>query len=388
MKRWNKVLLAAVFLAALFFSITYLLIIFKGKSIIIRELGNLTHKKVTIGSLNINPPLKLEIRNLRIEGLAKADYICLTPSVLGFILGKIAFNDITLIKPELTYEKLPPASTQAVVPAPSARPGFDLSKFIVKRITIKDAKLDFVDRVVRSEGLKLTVKNINFNLNNVYQFPSSLISKFELKGVIPWQEGQEEGKVFFSGWLNPIKKDIKASLKITDIDGVYLYPYYSSWIDIEKARVGKAKLNFTSNIQGLDNNLTAQCHLELTDIVRKPRPADEAEGRAERIASTVLDIFRVLNQGKIVVDFTIRTRMDRPEFGFGNIKMAVEDKVSKARKSQGIKPQDILDFPGKFLQGMFKGATDISRAFFDGTVAVGKELQKTAQATFRREPNP
>jgi hypothetical protein len=177
-------------------------------------------------------------------------------------------------------------------------------------------------------------------------------------------------------------------LKITDIDGVYLYPYYSSWVDLGKARVDKAKLNFTSNIEGLDNNLTAQCHLELTDIVRKPRSSDEAEGKVERIASAVLEIFRALNQGKIVLDFTVRTKMDRPEFGFGNIKMAVEDKVSKARRSESIKAQDVLALPGDFLQRMYKGAADIWKAFSDGAVAVGQELQKTAEATFRKETKP
>ncbi len=388
MKTWNKILLAAVFLIVFFFSAAYLFLIFKGKAIIIRELASLTHKKVTVSSLNVAPPLKLEIKDLRIEGLAKADYISLTPSILGCMFGKIALNDITLIKPEFTYEKTLPTSAGALSSASSLKPGPKLSNFIVKRIVIKDGSLNFIDWVVSSEGLKLTAKSINFTLNNTYQFPHSVVTRFELKGDIPWQEGQEEGKISFVGWLNLIKKDIKATLKITDIDGVYLYPYYSSWVDLGKARVEKAKLNFTSNIEGLNNNLTAQCHLELTDIVRKPRSSEESEGKAERIASVVLEIFRALNQGKIVLDFTVRTKIDRPEFGFGNIKMAVEDKVSKARRSESIKAQDVLAFPGNFLQRMFKGAADIWKAFFDGAVAVGQELQKTAEAAFRKEPKP
>jgi len=382
MKKWNKILLAMVFLVVLLFSATYLFLIFKGRSILMRELANFTHKKVTIGSLSISPPLKIEIKNLNIEGLAKADYISVTPSILGCLFGKIAFNDITFIKPEITYEKLSPAASGALSSKPAAKPGIKLNKLIIKRILIKEGRLDFIDRAVSSEGLKLTVRDISFILNNTYQFPNSILARFELKGIIPWQE---EGKIYFVGWLNPVKKDIKASLKITDIDGVYLYPYYSSWFDIDKARIEKAKLNFTSNIEGLDNNLTAQCHLELTDIVRKPRSPEESEDKVGRVLSAALDIFRALNQGKIVLDFTIRTKMDRPEFGFGNIKMAVEDKVSKARKAEFLKAQNILAFPGQFFQGMLRGVTDISKALFDGTAAVGKELQKTTEATFRRE---
>jgi len=352
------------------------------------SLSELTQKKVTVGSFNLAPPFKLEIKNLDIEGLAKADYISVAPSVIGFILGRTALNEVIALKPELTYERFPPKPDQAIGAssgsAQAKKTPSVVKNLIIKRVIIKNGRLNFVDRTIGSEGIKITFKDIDFTLNNAYLFPRSVITNFDLKGRIPWQDGQEEGKISFSGWLNLFKQDIKAVLKIEDIDGVYLYPYYSSWMDMGKARIEKAKLNFKSDIEGVDNNLVAKCRLELTDIVRKPRSAEESEDKAERIASAVLDIFRALNQGKIVLNFNIRTKMDRPEFGFANIKMAVEDKISKARGSGVISAQDIISFPAKLMQGIFKGATDISKGLFDGASALGKELQKTAEETFRR----
>ncbi len=392
MKLWIRILVIVTIIFALLFSATYLFIILKGRALLITSLSDLTQKKVTVGSFDLVPPFKLEIKNLNIEGLAKADYISVTPSIIGFILGRTALNEVIVIRPELTYEKLPPKPAQGISESSGSaqvkKTPPVIKSLIIKRVTIKNGRLDLIDRTVSNEGLKITFKDIGFTLNNAYLFPRSVITNFDLKGRIPWQDGQEEGKISFSGWLNFFKRDIKAALKIEDIDGVYLYPYYSSWMDLEKARIEKAKLNFKSDIEGVDNNLIAKCRLELTDIVRKPLSAEESEDKAGRIASAVLDIFRALNQGKIVLNFNIRTKMDRPEFGFANIKMAVEDKISKARGSGVISAQDIIAFPAKLMQGMFKGATDISKGLFDGASALGKELQKTAEETFRRESKP
>jgi hypothetical protein len=247
---------------------------------------------------------------------------------------------------------------------------------IIKKINIKDGRLELLDRTIGENGMKITVKDIYFDLDNLYLLPRSVITNFELKAKVPWQDSGEEGKIEAEGWLNLFKKDMQATLKIEDIDGVALYPYYSKWVDLEKARIQKAKLNFSSEIQGLNNNVTANCHLELTDIVRRPLETEESEQKAARIADAVMEIFKVLNQGKIVLNFTIKTKMDRPEFGIGNIKMAFEEKLSQGAKSSGINIEDILVLPAKLLQGTVKGATDLSKAVIEGTVAVGREITK------------
>jgi len=365
----------------------------KGQSFIIKKLEELTHKKVSIGFFNISLPLNLEIKNVNIEGLVEADSVFISPSIIGLMTGRIVFNSVRFINPKLTYQRLRtqsigPAAATASVPSAVAKPKKKKPlPLVFKRLNIKGGRIDFIDRTVGEDGIKIALKDLNFNLTNLYVLPYSGITTFELKGRIPWQKGREEGKIEVEGWLNFFKKNMEATLKIEDIDGIYLYPYYSNWVDLEKARIEKANLNFSSDIHGLNNNITADCHLELTDIVRRPRPDDQPQEKAEKITDAVLDIFRAFNQGKIVLDFTIRTKMDKPEFGFGNIKMAFENKLTQARGGSGFKVQDVLLFPAKVLEETVKNAADVSRSLIEGVFAVGSELKKVVTDKTKKEPD-
>lgn len=391
MRLWIKILLTVIIALTFLFSATYIFLAFRGKAIIIRQLKTLSHKEVSIGYFGITPLLKLDIKNLEIKDTLKVEAISITPSILGILTGKIALNEVKVIKAEFNYEKSPAETTElpavsypesAIAVKPKEKPPLPL---IIKHINVKNGKIDFIDRTIGQEGIKITVKDINFNLTNLYIFPRSVITNFALKGRIPWKQGEEEGEIEAEGWLNLFKKDMQATLKIKDIDGIFFYPYYSKWVDLEKARIDKAKLNFIGNIHGINNDVTAECHLELTEIVFKPRPPEEQQEKAEKIAIAVLDIFKALNQGKIVLSFTIKTKMDRPEFGFGNIKMAFEDKLAKAVKKDKVDVEDILMLPSKFLQGTIKGATDVTTAVIEGAVAVGKEVTKAVTDPFKKE---
>lgn len=392
MKLWLKALLVLIVILALLFSAAYIFFLFKGKAIITNNLEGLTQKKINIGHISLSPPLTIKIKKLDIEGLIKVDSVYISPSILGLFTGKLALNDIKIIKPELTFTYEKKQSMAKGLPASASLPGTAAKpdrkaplRLIFKHIRIKDGRLNFVDRSVSEEGIKITLKDINFNLDNLYVFPRSVITNFELAARIPWGEGSGEGNIKASGWLNFFKKDMEATLKVEDIDGIYLYPYYANWVDLEKARIEKAKLNFSSNIHGINNQVTADCHLELADIVRKPRPPEELEEKAEKITNAVLDIFKALNQGKIVLNFTIKTTMDRPEFGFGNVKMAFENKIAEGIKADRFKAEDVIMLPGKILEGTLKTATDLAKTVIIGTVSVGNEIKKAVEAAFRKE---
>ncbi|MBL7151951.1 MAG: DUF748 domain-containing protein [Candidatus Omnitrophica bacterium] len=409
MKLRNKIFVIIVVLLSSLYSSSYIFMFVRGRSLILAKLRELTGREVSMGYFTITPPFNLEIRNLNIEGLAKIESILVSPSVSQLVVGRLALNKIRLVRPEITYERVVPAAEaaaaetsgkEAAVKPPRALmeigavPEITLSlqqngpmKMMLKRIAVKDGIIHFVDHSVGPAGIRITVKDLNFRLVNVYTFPFSDVTNFKLEARIPWEEGREEGKVEVKGWLNFAKKDMQATLKIKDIDGVYLYPYYSNWVDLEKARIESARLNFSSDIQGLDNNITAECHLELTDIVRKEHQAEEPHEKAEKITDAVLDMFKSMDSGKIVLDFTIRTRMDKPRFAFACIKDAFEDKLAMARGG-GFRPEGVFFLPGKFLEGTVKGATGFSKALIEGTFTLGKEIKKGVEDSFRRELPP
>lgn len=364
----------------------HLFLAFKGKALISRQLEELTDRKVDIGYFDVRPYFNIEIRDLNIEGLANIESVYISPSVLSLLLGNVAIGRIVVVNPKITYERVPSQVQQLEDSLTSG----DIKKkdnkpinkeyilrLALKHVIIKNGEFNFIDHTVGPEGIAINVKNINAEIKNFYFFPVSAVSDFELSGSIPWQKGKEEGKVNIDGWINVFKKSMEAKVKIEKIDGIYLYPYYAQWgVDLEKARIEKATLNFNSDIHGIDNDITAQCHLELTDIVRRPKQEGEEATKGEKIAEVVLDVFKSLNQGKIVLDFTIRTKMSRFKFGMEDIKSAIVHKLAEGGKLNKIKTQELVKIPLNIIQDTFKKINKFSKKLVLSTINIANELKQ------------
>jgi hypothetical protein len=397
--RIRKILIIVSAAFVTVFLIAYLFLVFKGKGMIIKQIETATGKPTKIAYFGLTPDFHLQVKGLEISGLANVESIYITPNIFGLITGKLGFNTIKVINPRLILEKNIEASNLegesaltanvSVSPSTTSSAANDANppRIAIKHLKVKDGVINIIDHTAGANGIKLIVKDINIDIRNLYIPARTVVTKFEFSGKIPWQEGVEEGRLEFNGWINLGKRDMQATLKVLGIDGIYLYPYYSNWVDLEKARIQSAKLNFTSEIKAVNNEVTAPCHLELADIVRKPLEEGEDNQKAAKITDAVLDIFRALNQGKIVLDFTIHTKMDKPEFGFGAIRMAFEHKLAKAREGTELEAKDMLKLPGNLLEGLVKGATNFSKAVFAGTTSLGKELTNSVAKTFNKPPD-
>lgn len=415
MKAKIKILVVIIDLLIVTAISLYLFLIFQGKDIIINQFESLTKKKVTIGRFNIRPFFKLELSNLQIQDMAKIDSVFIRmnlSTIPGFITGNLIYDEVQLIKPEFKLEIALPAQTgddplesspkaqpqpagtnnPETAPQISHKPARTIKQnkpahlnMVLKHVNITGGKINFIDHRAGKNGIKITLKNLYLDLKNLNLLPPAGITNFKLLADIPWLEGEEEGKLKINGWVNLFKKDMRADLKIEGIDGIYLYPYYSSWIDLEKTGIKKAKLNFTSNITGINNVLTAECHLELSDIICQERFSEENQEKSEKITNAVLDMFKQMDQGKIVLDFTVRTKMDKPLFSIGDIKMAFEEKLAHVLKNNRIASNDVLMFPAKIVEGTVKATTDVSKAMILGTFSMSNELWRTFAASFKRE---
>lgn len=401
MKNWGKIFTIIV-VVVIFFSLAYVFFIVEAKNIIIRNIEQATGHKTTIGKLDIRPPLNLEIKNLEIKGLLKAGYIYVSPSIPNLLFGKIALNKVKIVSPLLTYQRIPePVAVadnstaevgkgQIVVIEPVTAEATEAAgqnkvfPVTIKSLKIYSGRLNFIDSTATSGTIKFTIKDIFFYATNLHTISTDILTNFDLKGNISWNTGEPDGKLSAQGWINSYKKDMLATLKVEDIDAIVFYPYYSTWVDLGAARIEKAKLNFSSNIKGTNNNVDAACHLELADIVRKVRTPEENQEKAERLTDAVLDMFKSMNQGKVVLDFTLHTKMDQPIFGFGDIKSAFEGKLMQGRARAGLRPQDMLLWPSKLLQSGIKSGVDISNAVVDGVVALGNSIKKFFEEAMNR----
>ncbi len=397
MKNWKNIFtVIAVSISIL--TCVYAFLLFSGRFILAAKLQTLLGRKVNIGQLILKPPLNLEIKDLDIASLAQVDYVYISPSIPYLLTGKLALNKVRIIRPRITCERVLPPKQAATDSSPvTNEPKLDPPKeaaplaaksslqLVIKSLKIRSGEIYFIDHITDLQSVTVILKDINFNLRNLYTYPVDVVTDFQLNGRLPWQSGEPDGKIYLEGWLNSYTKDMLASLKIEHIDAIAFYPYYSTWVDLEKARIEQAKLNFSSKIQGKNNDISAQCHLELADIVRKVRAPEEPQQKAEMLTDAVLDMFKAMDQGKVVLDFTLHTKMDRPQFGFENIKSAFEGKLMQARTSAGLRTQDLLLFPGKMLQSGFKSGADLSKAVIDGVFALGNGLKKVFEDAINKQ---
>ena len=400
---WKKIFIA-VSILVVSLSCAYALLIFQAKFMLANRLEAAFGRKVTIGQLDLKAPLNLEIMDLNIDDLIKIDYIYISPSIPSFLTGKLALNKVRIVRPVISSQRHLPSAAQttekvAVIDAPKAgqpvedapapvvisAPASNSLKLAIKSLKVRDGEIYFVDHTADSRKVTVIVNNIDVNLSNLYTYPVDELAIFDLKGRLPWQSGEPDGKIYLDGWINTYRKDMSANLRIEDIDAIAFYPYYSTWVDLEKARIDKAKLNFSSKIKGKDNDISAQCHLELADIVRRARPLEEPQQKAEMLTDAVLDMFKAMNQGKVVLDFTLHTKMDHPQFGFENIKSAFEGKLMQARTNAGLRPQDMLLWPGKLLQSGVKSGSILTKATLDGIFALGNGIRNFFENTMDKQ---
>jgi len=390
----QKILGLIILGAAIIFASGYIYLSVMGQAILTNQLQQITRKKVTMGYFSLAPSLRMDIKELNIQGLVKSQFISVSPSIAGLLRGRLIFNQLTFTQPEFFINKNPPdimnvaGSAVTIVPPAEITPVSKETKplaFGIINLHIKDGRVVFIDQTVRSGSIKIVMEKIEACIKNIHFYSFSGISEIKLKAEIPWRDNEERGKVELDGWVNAFRKDMRATLKVNDIDAIYLYPYYSNWVDLDKARIERARLNFSSEINGLDNEVTADCHLELSDMVRKPLEIGELEAKASKITNAVLDRFKAQDAGNVKLNFTIKTKMDSPQFGFDNFKSAFEEKLMRGRSASRFSLQDTLGLPVKTVKSGVRSFTDLSRAMIDGVFAIGNEIKKSTGDMFKRE---
>lgn len=395
----TKIVVVCLFVFVILFSAAHIFLNLKGKSLLKKKLQQTLNRKVNIGRLSTSFPLNMRIKDINVEGFCKMKEVFLVPGAYDIFNQVFRLSLIKITAPEIALEKTstglstclitksasqPPKPQAKVVPARKRRQPLRLA---VDRLLIADGVFNFTDSQTAKEKITVSAQNLNLEMENfILGKLVSQITSFSLQADLPWREDHENGKVNIEGWLNLKKKDMQAKISIEDIDGIAFYPYYEEWVDLENARIKKAKLNFSADVNSLNNDMAVHYRLELTDIVFRPRSPNEEEHKAERIAHAVIGIFKNLNQGKLVLEQTFKTKMDSPEFGFDIIRKAFEDQLSK--QSNGFDPQEVLILPSKLIEGTFRGFTGVTTALINGAFTAGREISRAVQNGFKKEDNP
>jgi hypothetical protein len=412
MIKFLKVLGIVLLIMSLVFTAGLHMFLHKNGSRLVRSaLKHTFHRPVKVGSVKSVFPFGLKIKNIEVNDLFTVRRAIVRGGMLDIFSGNLVFSELQLTEAEINVYKqaicpLPisaaaeesknsaPAAVPAeavvanasTIPAEASAGSSSISHyFFVKRLVIIDGTVNFIDPDKGAEGVKVAVTGINGQVRNL-QFPavSSVITSFTLTGGIPWGDKTGEGKIDLNGWINLVDKDMRADLKVTDIDALTFYPYCQEWMPMDKSRIGKARVNFQSQITGLKNDVTMDSHLDLASLQFKERKEGEPEQRAEKVTAAIVNILQANNMGKISLDFKIRTKMDSPEFGFGVIRSAFETKVSEAIRQEANRP-GLVKAPARIVGGTFKAAADLTRAVISGTVDIGSAVTSSFKRFFSRE---
>lgn len=393
----KKIILLLSFsaLAALLFSYLYWSV--KGRWIIQSTLEKLIGRKVSFSQYSFSFPLKLKLKELVIGDLAKIDSLEANLSPFGLLSRSLYFNQLSLKRLHFIYERGLVEEEEKPDLTVSITPGKYLKKikegkrqvayFGVRDFAVSQGVFEFVDkRVLPPDGLRLVLKDVSLRMNNLFLTPFSTVTEFNLTASIPWKDESSQGSIKAEGWVNIQRRSLEAKISIQDIDGLYFYPYYYQWVNLERANIEKAILNLDVNMHGLDNSVTVHLKLELKDLVFRKKPVDEPKLKEERVARAVMDIFKSLSSdNRIVFEHSFKTRMDKFEFGFNQFREAVEEKLKTSQGSGVNLGEEIFLFPGKILLGVFRGLTNLTSVFFKGVVNTGREATRAVGESFRKK---
>ena len=331
-----------------------------GKKLLVSRIESIVKQKTSVQGLNISFPLTVNINSLNIEGLFKADFISASPSILGFLAGKIVLNELKVIRPELTIVRNHDNSYNL--------PKFDSKgkppQVFLAGLKIRNGKFIFFDKKSdtlgsNENGYKVAVNSIYVNVSKIIFPPTSLFTRFKLSALVGDSQGIPKGRISGAGWIDFGKKDMDGKLELSDMDATYLAPYYGGMISTKK--LVSAKLNFTTGLKAKNNNLTVKCHTEFSDVIYE-KPAEKTEKISDiDLVPNAMKLFSDAT-GKIVFDFSINTKLDNPRIDLLNMQGTMAQAAGQNLANQN--PADVIQkikdnvdqFKqiGKDLKEMFK----------------------------------
>lgn len=355
MKKLSKrIALVLVILAALYLIANAAFGAF-GKAIIISQIEKNLKLKASLSRVSINFPLSINISKLEVGDLLKTDSLSFSPSVLGFLAGKIALNELRISGPEITIVK----STEGQLNLPKLESKGSPPPILVAGLKIKNGKFIFIDKKINPEGHRVVVEDINADITRPAFPPGSLYANFKVSASLAGTGSKSGGSAMASGWIDFKPKDMDGKVELKDIDGASLAPYYQNIIPDKKLL--SAKLNFTADLKARHNDLTAKCQVEFSNVVYAKPEDSEGKKEVSDIIPSILNIFSN-DSGNVSLNFTITTKLDKPKIDVvslrGSIGQAAVENISsqppeKVIEKLGEAAEEFKEI-GKSLKDIFK----------------------------------
>ncbi len=277
-------------------------------------------------------------------------------NVIGLLKKENIISNVELDSPYLFLEvdkkgeivPFLPARNKAPVKTENRKksPGKGTAPFLIKKLTIEDGSLDYLDRKVSPSPALTRMREIKAELKNFSVPPDSRVSDYEVGAAIPGNA--RKGKLTSKGSINLRTKDTKAKLLIRDLDITQLRPYYEKKGDVE----------VTQGLLSLDAGITVRNRRiqSVGTIIIKGLEFKTSGGTF--LGMPLLGVTKMLkdNHDQITLDFTLEGDLDNPKF---SITQSLVKKLSLSLAQSlgmpiGSIGKSVFDLGGSALKKLFQ----------------------------------
>ena len=239
------------------------------KSFAAKYLENNFNAKVSVGHIALRFPLRLELKEIKINDTVDIAKICVYPSPASFLLkDTFVFSSIRIMNPVVRLNKAGVNVNDFLKNSTgAASPSGPKKSFYFSRIDViggvlvydlgNDERLEFTD-------IKGVMKNPNF------YFSAKNPISFKVAGFIKNKNPDALSPLQINGQVSRGGR-VKAKCRAESIGIDTLGPLCPRYI---KTTVANGKLFFDAKLQFFNSNLKADCFFRLDDIVLNKEPPE------------------------------------------------------------------------------------------------------------------
>ncbi|MFA5275861.1 MAG: DUF748 domain-containing protein [Candidatus Omnitrophota bacterium] len=322
MQKIIKILIWFLALFILIFIIATVIIALYGKKIVESQIEKNLNMETHLSSMSLSLPFTVNLNNLEVGKLFKADKILISPNIFSLFPKKLVLGKVVLVKPLVTLEQAEDGSLN--IPKftqKGAQPPVLITGLVIER-----GRFIFTDYKVKKEGLRVLLDNINASISKVTLPLNSLSANFRASADIMNSDYKVIGSAMGKGNIDFIRKHMDADINIKDLDAAYFSPYYGDFIS--KKKLLAAKLNFNSKLKAENNDLDINSKLRLSDLVYAETAQAEGELPELNLTRDDLDLFTD-EKGNLDLEFEIKTKFDNPSLSAEQLKKIILKAAAK-----------------------------------------------------------
>jgi hypothetical protein len=235
----------------------------------------------------------------------------------------------------------------------------------ISKIELQDGVVDFFDATVTRPPLKTRLERVDAVIGDVAIPWSKTRTRFELaanvKGI------RRDGRAKISGWLGPAQGDSSSQITLYAVDLVSLQPYL---VRIGEAQVRKGTLDLRLNSEVRANRLDGKGKIIIRDLEFAP-----SRGYLETfmgIPRSAVINFLKNNENAIDVDFVLTGDTSNPRF---SINEAIATRVAMGMAAElGVSIRSLAEDFGNLgrrsvegAAGVAEGVGSVLKGLFGGT---------------------